>query len=98
MFLLNSRYPLLYYAKKHSFFLSYRVNLPSSLTFFIPFAFICSTSLHAFECGTVCYRFFPDNHNLLNQQQLVNFKFKKIQKDVDNFYRYYPSYISAFAL
>jgi len=49
MFLLNSRYPLLFRAKKLSFSLSYGVNLPSSLTFFILFAFIFSTHLHAFE-------------------------------------------------
>lgn len=55
MFLLNSRYPLLFYAKKHSFSLSYRVNLPSSLTFFLLFAFIYSTRLHVFEFGTVLY-------------------------------------------
>ncbi len=67
MFLLNSRYPLLCYAKKHSFSLSYRANLPSSLTFFILFAIIYSTSLHVFEFSTVVCYFFPDYSILSNR-------------------------------
>jgi len=98
MFLLNSRYPLLFFAKKLSFSLSYRVNLPSSLTFFIPFAFIYSTRLHAYDSGTVYYWIFPAHPTLSKKPQIADLGIIDKTKGIGRFFSINPNYFSTFVL